>query len=81
MENELHKKWFLLSKHIDTLTKVCNNAYIRKQIRGWDDEKDQKTDKIDKSFYTNSMTFDKNDFDSFEDVDGKEKISELLLKF
>ena len=44
------------------------------------EEDEDKTGKIDKSFYTNSMTFDKNDFDSFEDVDSKEKISGIIIK-
>ncbi len=46
-----------------------------------DNEEDKdKTGKIDKSFYTNSMTFDKSDFDTFEDVDSSSKIGGIVVK-
>lgn len=44
-----------------------------------DDEEDKK-DKLDKSFYTDSMTFDKNDFDSFEDVESSSKLGNIVVK-
>ena len=49
-------------------------------IEGEEEQENNKTDKIDKSFYTNSMTFDKNDFDSFEDVDSAGKIGGIVVK-
>ena len=44
------------------------------------EEEEDKTGKIDKSFYTNSMTFDKNDFDSFEDVENSSKFGGIVVK-
>ena len=44
------------------------------------EEDEDKTGKIDKSFYTNSMTFDKSDFDSFEDVENSSKFGGIVVK-
>ena len=44
------------------------------------EEDEEEKDKLDKSFYTDSMTFDKNDFDSFEDVESSSKIGNFLIK-
>ncbi len=44
------------------------------------DDANEKTEKFDKSFYTNSMTFDKNDFDSFEDIENSSKIGGIVVK-
>lgn len=44
------------------------------------EEDEDKTGKIDKSFYTNSMTFDKSDFDSFEDVENSSKFGGIIVK-
>ena len=49
-------------------------------IEGEEKQDEDKTEKIDKSFYTNSMTFDKNDFDSFEDIESSSKLGGIIVK-
>ena len=43
-------------------------------------EDDEKKDSVDKSFYTDSMTFDKNDFDTFEEIENSGKMASILVK-
>ena len=45
-----------------------------------DDEDSPKIDNIDKSFYTNSISFNKTDFEGFEDLERSERKSGILAK-
>ncbi len=45
-----------------------------------DDEEAPKIKEVDKSFYSNSMTFNKSDFDGFEDLENGVKKSGILTK-
>ena len=64
----------------ETISKDLEKSFEDKENNEEDEEESPKVKDVDKSFYSNSLTFNKSDFDGFEDLENGVKKSSILTK-